>query len=328
MVTKQTLLDSLTSIQSKRVLIIGDIMLDEYHWCDVNRISPEAPVPICKVNNTTLLPGGAANVAANIISLSSEAHLIGVIGNDSSGEKLKNTLTKHHINTENVLIDPNRPTILKSRIVAHQQHIVRVDREDDGFISQSIQKDLLKKIESLLPTIDTVVLSDYLKGTLEKDFTQAVISMCNSQEKRVIIDPKGNNYSKYKNAYLIKPNFKEFLEMVKEPVETEADIKSFGTKKMDDLNLSSLLITRSEKGMTLFNEAKEKDIPTKAKEVFDITGAGDTVTAMISIGLAANLPLEHCVTLANYAAGIVVGKVGSACTTLTDIQKVIQREND
>jgi rfaE bifunctional protein kinase chain/domain len=322
----QSLLKHIPQCRRKTILVIGDIMLDEYHWCKVGRISPEAPVPICTVEKTTLVPGGAANVANNIQALGSVPNLFGVLGNDSSGEKLLQVFKQSHIVCEHILLDDKKPTILKSRIIAHQQHVVRVDRENTSPISQKSRKILLDRAEKLLPTVDALLISDYLKGTLPVPFTQKLIQIAAKHGVKVIVDPKGNNYKKYKGATVITPNFSEFQTIINKQITTEKEILSEGLKLIKKLNLEALLITRSEKGMTVITKDKSKtDIPTMAKEVYDITGAGDTVISVVSIGLAAGLPISEAACLANYAAGIVVGKIGTSTTSFDEIQTVIEK---
>jgi D-beta-D-heptose 7-phosphate kinase/D-beta-D-heptose 1-phosphate adenosyltransferase len=311
---------ALAACHGKRILVIGDVMLDEYHWCNVKRISPEAPVPVCVVDRTTLVPGGAANVAYNVGALSSKAYLLGVIGNDSSGEKLA-TAVSQGVGVEGHFIrSKTRPTILKSRIIAHHQQVVRVDREDSSPFSPALQRQIYARFESLLPIVDAVILSDYAKGLLTVAFTKKVILACQKQGIPVIVDPKGQDYRKYKGASLLTPNFGEFTQAVKKDLHTEREIFDAGQRLRQRLQLTGLLITRSEKGMSLITSNDRKiDIPTRAKEVADITGAGDTVIATLSIALAAKLPLEMAAHLANAAAGVVVAKVGTASLTLDEL---------
>lgn len=314
---------NLTQCKNQRIFVIGDIMLDEFHWCSVARISPEAPVPICKINSTTLVPGGAANVAHNIHVLGSHVRLGGTLGQDSSGDKLISILNKQNIDTSSIVKSSIKPTILKSRIIAHQQHVVRVDRENDEDIDKTTQKAILQELTLHLPTIDAILLSDYLKGTLCPSLTKTIIQLAATHKKIVIVDPKGNDYSKYKGATILTPNFKEFLAVVGKDISKEKDIEIEGKRLIKKLQLNALLVTRSEKGMSLITEKEKIDIPTQAKEVYDITGAGDTVIAMLTICLAAGLPQHDAAYLANFAAGIVVGKRGTATTTLDEIKATL-----
>lgn len=303
--------NSLEKKQVGPILVIGDLMLDEYHWCSVNRISPEAPVPICKVEKTTLSPGGAGNVANNIQSLNVPVSIFGFVGVDSSGDKLKQLFNKKNINSAGI-IKTERSTILKSRVVAHHQQVVRIDREEPDPLSLKERNSLYKEFESQIKACSAVVISDYLKGTLTESFLNRIITLANKHNKIVIVDPKGDSFAKYKNASIITPNFKEFQAVVGKHVETEEEIFEKGKKLVKKLGLKALLLTRSEKGMSIITQTDKIDIQTEAKEVFDITGAGDTVVALLTIGLASQLDLETSARMANAAAGIVVEKPGTA----------------
>lgn len=302
-------------------------MLDEYHWCDVKRISPEAPVPVCSVRTTTLVPGGAANVAYNVQTLSSKAYLVGVVGRDSSGDKLTKAVTERGIATH-FIQTKQRPTILKSRIIAHHQQIVRVDREDASPLTNTLQQQVYAKVVSLIPETHAVILSDYAKGLLTPSLTRKVIQICRENNIPVVVDPKGDDYTKYKGAHVLTPNFGEFSQAIKRTLTVEATIHAAGEKLRQRLHLAGLLITRSEKGMSLITADNHKwDIPTKAKEVADITGAGDTVIATLSLALAGGCTLEQAAHLANTAAGIVVGKVGTATVTLSELSEALLQED-
>jgi len=319
--TKDILLNALSGFKEKKVLVLGDIMLDEYHWCQVNRISPEAPVPVCTVSRTTLSAGGAANVAMNTSVLGQRTYLSGIIGQDSSGQKLKGLLDNIH--TSGLLQDPQRPTILKSRIMAHQQHVARVDREDISPICETLKEELKQFLTHELPDSDVVILSDYLKGTLSEDFLKWIIDTCHRLHKRIVIDPKGDDYIKYKGATLLTPNLKEFEIAIGKKIKNEEEILQYGQELIKTLSLEALLITRSEKGMSLISKTQKQDIPTKAKEVFDITGAGDTVIATLAVGLAHQYSLEVSALLANYAASVAVSKIGTSAVSLSEISQAI-----
>lgn len=299
-------------------------MLDEYHWCQVSRISPEAPVPICKVNSTTLVPGGAANVAHNINSLGNTATLLGLVGQDSSGQKLMDKLAESKLDTSHILVDTHRPTILKSRIIAHHQQIVRVDREDSSPLTPALEKRLLAHAMICLLHSKALILSDYLKGTLTPSLTQKLIKLALEAKIPTVVDPKGTDYKKYTGATVLTPNFGEFQAIIKKAVHTEEEILKEGLLLIKKLKLQALLLTRSEKGMSLITQDGQKtDIPTKAQEVYDITGAGDTVIATVAIALSAGIDIITAAHLANLAAGIVVGKLGTATTTLSELENFI-----
>lgn len=308
-------------LKSQKILVIGDIMLDEYHWCHVNRISPEAPVPICQVYKTTLSLGGAANVACNIQHLGSSVTLIGSIGKDSTADKLKSLLEKENISTNHLIETKEKPTILKSRIIAQKQHVVRLDREDTNELNLDTFQNLKESLHAHIKAHDILLLSDYKKGTLSNSLISYCIETAKTEGKKIIIDPKGNEYQKYKGATLLTPNFSEFKAVCKKLPQTEEEIDTEAKALISELNLDALLITRSEKGMSLITKNTKKDIPTKAKEVFDIVGAGDTVIATLSIAIAAGINLETACDIANHAAGIVVGKTGTATLSLEELKR-------
>lgn len=320
----QKLRHYLNQFSQNAVLVVGDIMLDEYHWCEVSRISPEAPVPVCRVKETTLVPGGASNVANNLHTLGCAVHLVGVIGNDSSGDKLRCVLENSLINTKGVFKDPTKPTILKSRIVAGQQHVVRVDRESSTPISRGMQTKLLHYIEKHITEWNAIIVSDYLKGTLTEPFLKKLIALAHKHHLPVVVDPKGDDYTKYKGATILTPNFKEFTEIAKKTMESEEVIHREAQKLIQRLKLESLLVTRSEKGMSLMSgDGQKHDIPTQAKQVFDITGAGDTVISVLTAAVAAKASFYEAAYLSNIAAGIVVAKIGTSTVTPSEIEQAI-----
>lgn len=323
---KGELLNALNQCKEKTIVVIGDLMLDEYHWCKVGRISPEAPVPVCTVQSTTVVPGGAANVANNIRHLGVTVHTLGVIGNDSSGDKLLAALEAQNISTTDIVRSTTKPTILKSRIVAGHQHVVRVDREDTSPIDKPTQKKLLSRISRTIESIDAIVISDYLKGTLPESLIQGIIQIAIKHDIPVIIDPKGDNYKKYKGASILTPNFGEFIAAIGKTPKSEDEIFKEGQKLKEKLKLKTLLVTRSEKGMSLISKGHKWDIPTKAKEVADITGAGDTVISMLALGLASKLSWEISAQLSNYAAGIAVGKLGTSTISLDEVANAIKND--
>ena len=324
-VTKNKIKDLLATFSKIRILVVGDIILDEFHWCNVNRISPEAPVPICSVNSTTLAPGGAANVAANLTALNATVDICGFIGHDSSGDKLLRTLKEQKICIKG-LVKTSRPTSLKSRIIAGHQHVVRVDREQTHVYSRKYYDQLYTFIDSNIQQYQAIVLSDYLKGVLSTSFTKKIITLAKQYNCMIIVDPKGTNFTKYKHSDYITPNFKEFCDVTKKTYASEKSIFLSGKKLVKQLHLKSLILTRSEQGISIIREGEFVNLPTKAKEVFDITGAGDTVIALLTLGLSAGLTLIHSIKLANIAAGIVVGKVGTAFPTIEEISTELQYE--
>ncbi|MBT5855050.1 D-glycero-beta-D-manno-heptose-7-phosphate kinase [bacterium] len=316
------LLKHLKDQSQKTIVVVGDVMLDEYHWCQANRLSPEAPVPVCRVNETTYVPGGAANVATNIQTMGANVRLIGCIGHESSGERLLEALSKEGVDTTGLIKTPNRPTTLKSRVIASGQHVVRLDREDNSPLNADLGTTIINQVKAQLSNTDAILLSDYAKGVLTDMVTDQLIQLASDANIPLIVDPKGYDYTRYKGAYCLTPNLKEFKAAVQSDVQTEEDIAKFGSQLINDCDLSSLVVTRSEKGMSVLRKDGNKtDIPTKAREVSDITGAGDTVIAGITLGLASGMTIEDAATWANYAAGVAVGKVGTSTVTLDEVEK-------
>ncbi len=306
-----------------RLIVIGDVMLDEYHWCKVQRISPEAPVPICQVERTTHVPGGASNVANNIHCLGATAYLLGVIGQDSSGEKLISACREFGLATDGLIQETSRPTILKSRVVAHHQHVIRLDREETSDLSDALIGRLKHTFDRLLPLCDGVVISDYLKGTLTPSLLSHIISHSKTAGKPIVVDPKGKNYTKYSGATVLTPNFLEFeTAIMPKLADTEPHILEAALGLISQLHLSGLVITRSEKGMSVVTSGGQKtDIATVARQVFDITGAGDTVISLLALGLSFGLDLDTAARLANTGAGIVVGKVGTSTINIDELKQ-------
>lgn len=322
-----TLFETFSKSHVPPIIVIGDVMLDEYHWCNVDRISPEAPVPVCKVGHTTVVPGGAANVAHNLQTLGGTVFLLGVIGQDSTGDKLRSALIDYELSVKGLIQDTRKPTTLKSRIVAHQQHIVRVDRESSTPISDDLADILLSQFDTALPDCKAVILSDYAKGTLTPRVLKHVIDACKKYHIQVIVDPKGDDYSLYKGASVLTPNASEFNAVIRRKVSSEEEILSLGLGLIDQLSLTALVVTRSEKGVSIIEAPDHKtDIPTKALEVYDITGAGDTFIAVLAAGLAIGGSVIEAAYLANLAAGVVVGKVGTSTVTRDELLEAIQHD--
>ncbi|MFA5928996.1 MAG: D-glycero-beta-D-manno-heptose-7-phosphate kinase [Candidatus Margulisiibacteriota bacterium] len=307
-----------------KVLVIGDIMLDEHVWSNVTRISPEAPVPVADVQNVTYAPGGSANVANNIIALGGIPYLVGIIGTDLAGGKLIEILKTNKISADHLYITDKRQTTHKTRIIAHGQHVVRVDREDKEEIGPELAKQLIKKIDLIWPEVDAVLLSDYDKGVLSAEICQYVMQKGQKDKKIISVDPKGEDYNKYKGATIVTPNLSEAEQASKITLRTEKNLQKIGLKLLAVLGSQYLLVTQGAKGMTLFFPNRPAlHIPTVAKEVYDVTGAGDTVVGTLTMALAAGLAVEDAAHLATYAAGIVVGKSGTATLVREELKKAI-----
>lgn len=302
------------------VLILGDVMLDEYIWGEVRRISPEAPVPVVELRRRTYVPGGAANTAANVVSLGGRARLGGVVGQDHQAKALDEALRQHGVDAEGLLVDDERPTTTKTRIVAHSQQVVRVDSEQSVPLRIELEDTLLRWAEKRLADADACVLSDYAKGVVSARLAERFIHMTRQAAKPVIVDPKGTNYTKYRGATVIAPNIHEAGQAVNREINSDADLLEAGRQLSDPLEGTALLITRGSQGMSLFlNGAQMAHIPATARHVFDVTGAGDTVVSTLALALAAGAGLEQAARLANRAAGVVVGKVGTATVTLDEL---------
>ncbi|MFC4211145.1 D-glycero-beta-D-manno-heptose-7-phosphate kinase [Pedobacter lithocola] len=308
------------------VLVIGDLMLDHYVFGSANRLSPEAPVPIININKETKIVGGAANVASNLKDLGANVSLAGIVGNDLAGEEIKNILKVNQIDTSLIINDNNRITTVKTRIIAGNHHIVRVDKEDTHSISELLENSFLDKLNANFSNADIVVLSDYNKGLLSHNLTLKIIEKCNQLNIRVIVDPKGLDYSKYLGAYIIKPNRKELAEAAKkEKLTNSNDLVEAANYIFKITQANYLVVTLSEAGIAVISNSDSKIIPVVATEVYDVTGAGDTVIATLSYCLTMGFSVEEAATVANYAAAIVIKHIGSATTSIPEIVQSINQ---
>ena len=297
-----------------RLLVVGDVMLDRYWFGDTHRISPEAPVPVVQVGKVDERLGGAANVARNVAALGGHATILGVIGDDEPGQRVTQLLKASHVDSQ-LEVDSQVPTIVKLRVIARQQQLIRLDFEEPPSDKALARK--LERFEKSLADADVVILSDYGKGALDQ--VSLMIDQARAQNKMILVDPKGEDYEKYRGATVLTPNRSELRQVVGR-WSSEEDL----TKKAQDLrrclNLQALLLTRSEEGMSLFTDAGVNHVKAQAREVFDVSGAGDTVIATLAVALAAKWPLEKAMALANRAGGIVVGKLGTATVTSEELQ--------
>jgi len=316
---KNKLKEIVENFSEKKVVVIGDLILDKYVIGEVSRISPEAPIQILAVEKENYSPGGASNVANNISSLGGNSVLIGTIGNDEQGKQFIHELEKAKINRENIIIDSIKPTTQKVRILGHNQQLLRVDYENKEYLDKKIEEKILNKLKELIKKIEVVIISDYAKGIVTSNLAKGIIQLCEENNKIVIIDPKPKHKEFYKNANLITPNNKEACQMLKVEENNGKEIKEIGNSLVGELN-SNILITRGEKGMSLYKKDNSIfEIPTIAREVYDVTGAGDTVVGTIALALAAGASLEEATTISNYAAGIVVGKMGASTLTQKEL---------
>ncbi|MFZ7233382.1 bifunctional D-glycero-beta-D-manno-heptose-7-phosphate kinase/D-glycero-beta-D-manno-heptose 1-phosphate adenylyltransferase HldE [Avibacterium avium] len=307
-----------TQFQQAKVLVLGDVMLDRYWFGATNRISPEAPVPVVRVQENEERAGGAANVAMNIASLNVPVQLLGLTGQDEAGSALSTMLEKQNIDCNFVQL-ASHPTITKLRVLSRHQQLLRLDFEEDF---HNVESDsLLAKLQSAVQNFGALILSDYGKGTLNQ--VQAMIQIARQANVPVLIDPKGTDFERYRGATLLTPNMSEF-EAVVGKCHSEDDIVEKGLKLIRDIELRALLVTRSEKGMTLLRPDQPPfHLPTEAKEVFDVTGAGDTVISVLATALADGRSFEESCYLANVAAGIVVGKLGTSTVSNVELENAI-----
>jgi rfaE bifunctional protein kinase chain/domain len=289
-----------------KVLVAGDVMLDRYWFGDVNRISPEAPVPVVHVKRTEERPGGAANVARNITALEGGCTLLSVVGNDEAARSLEKLLEADHVRAS-LHRDADLSTTVKLRVIGHQQQLLRIDFERAP--SHEVLAAKLDEYERLVKEADAVVLSDYGKGSLER--VQEMIALARRHRKPVLVDPKGDEYARYRGATLLTPNRSEFREVAGRWSD-EKDLARRAHQLREELELDALMVTRSEEGMSLFTATETHHEPTRAREVYDVSGAGDTVIAVLAMMVAAGADLHDAMRVANHAAGIVVGKLGTA----------------
>jgi len=311
--------------KGKKILIIGDIMLDVYIRGDVGRISPEAPVPVFVLKDESSRLGGAGNVANNIKSLGAIPILVGIIGNDIEGKRLLNLLKKNGIKTEGILKYGLNPTISKTRIIAHNQQILRIDKEEDGFIDNDLEKKVLERIFGLMEEADAIIFEDYDKGTITPNIIKAVVRK--AKNKIITADPKYRNFFQYKNISLFKPNLKEIETSIGKTLSQKRDIIKAGKTIRKRLH-SPVLITMGSMGMMLFDNGFQEIIPAYSKEVFDVTGAGDTVIASATLALASDADLVQSAKIASIAAGIEVGKFGASTVSISEIKEASEAVNE
>jgi rfaE bifunctional protein kinase chain/domain len=302
------------NFKDKRVLVLGDLMLDKYIWGDVIRISPEAPVPVVEVKKDTSCLGGAGNTSQNLKSLGAFPILVGVVGNDAEGQWIKENVT----DSRGIFADDNRPTIVKTRIIAHQQQVVRVDLEKKAAISSMIEEQMFNFIQE--EKFDGILISDYNKGTLTKSLTNKVLSFAQERRIPVFVDPKFENFFLFSPVTLITPNHFEAERIVQHECWTDPEAERAGQKILSQISALYLILKRGEQGMTVFEKGKKPlHIPTGAKEVYDVTGAGDTVIAAAALALLSGGSIQESAVLANAAAGVVVGKIGTATVTSEEL---------
>lgn len=314
------------SAAKPKLLVIGDLMIDHYIIGGATRLSPEAPVPIVNVKKETYTLGGAGNVVQNLVALGADVTVAGVVGDDAAATQVIEILTSEGVETHTIIKDNTRPTTVKTRIMAGSHQLVRVDREVTDAVSDAIEDELIGKLSAYIKQADMVLLSDYNKGLFSPSLTQRVIIEANKQDKKVMIDPKGLNYQKYKGAFIIKPNRKELAEAAKaEKINSVETLQQASKVIFEQTGTDYIVVTLSEEGMVILTEQSHQLLPVKATEVFDVTGAGDTVLATMAYFIAAGLTVEEACELANHAAAIVIRHVGSATTTIDEIVMDMER---
>ena len=317
----------ISSFERAKVLVVGDLILDEFIWGNVSRISPEAPVPVVWVESENFMPGGASNVANNIRALGGEVYLAGVVGDDARGEVLQGLLRKKGVNCEGIFADKDRPTTQKTRVIAHHQQVVRFDREVVKHVGEQTLKNIVKFIQERIGDIDALIIEDYGKGVIVPSLVREIVKIARKHKKIITVDPKETHFSYYRGVTTLTPNHHEAAAMAGFKIKDDASLEKAGRKMLQKLKCESALITLGENGMAIFQEGKKMiKIPTVAQEVFDVSGAGDTVISTYTMARAAGANALEAAHIANCAAGIVVGKIGVAVTSREELLSRIKKE--
>ncbi len=315
----------ISRFRNKSILVIGDLILDHYIWGRVNRISPEAPVPVVEVTRESFMLGGAANVAHNIVALGGKASVLGVVGKDVTGEVMMDMLGQKGVNCDGVFVS-NRPTTVKTRVIAHNQQVVRFDREDSQYVSGKVLAGIVKYLRSICASHDGIIISDYKKGMITPELVKSVMSFSKTGRKGngnagmfVAVDPKVGHFPFYRGVSLITPNLVEASSGSTIEIKDDRTLLKAGRALMKNLRCGAVLITRGEQGMSLFEKDRVSHIPTVAKQVYDVTGAGDTVISAFTLAHVSGASMEQAAVIANHAAGVVVADVGTAVATQEQI---------
>lgn len=309
--TERRISDLLQQFKGKRVAVVGDLMVDRYYWGTVGRISPEAPVPVVEVIEEQVRLGGAANVANNIQTLGGEPMLVGLIGKDYPGEVFLEILKERNLSSKGIVTDASRPTTIKTRVIAHAQHVVRIDNESKAECPEHIRHLIIDAVKYNIHELDAIIIEDYNKGVVTKDVIHEIIAVARKYDKIITVDPKLNNFLEYKRVTVFKPNRREVEEAIGGRLKTQADIERAGKQLLETLEAENVLLTRGEEGMSLFEaDGTITNVPTQATNVQDVSGAGDTVISTLTMALASGAHIREAATIANCAAGVVVGSVG------------------
>jgi len=325
MVRKKTPTQSLLKeFSDRQVLILGDLMLDHYIWGKVKRISPEAPVPIVEVNSESVRLGGAGNVLNNVLGLGGKALICSVIGTDEAGQWLSERIQSKGLDVDGLVLEENRSTTKKTRIIAHQQQVVRFDHEARGTLLKKTEKKIVDYVLAHLSQVDCLAISDYSKGVISEKVLDRILPAAIKRKIPIVVDPKVSHFPLYRKVSLITPNHMEASQASGIDIDDAASLNAAGLKLLKKLRCEAVLITRGEQGMSLFEkDGKTTHIPTQAKEVYDVTGAGDTVLSTLSLCLASGMSLVEAAKLSNIAAGIVVGIVGTAAIEREALERAL-----
>lgn len=327
---KKRLLEQIPKFYGKKVLVVGDVGLDEYILGEVRRISPEAPVPVLEVESEDMRLGLAANVAQNIRSLGGDPLLVSVVGEDSGESLLRDLFHRHQVSTDYLVRDASRPTTRKTRVMAQHHHLVRVDREMRSFLPESTEEKVFAKIESLINQVQVIIIEDYAKGVVSRRLLQRIVKLAKNHHVQILVDPHQTNSGDfYAGVDLVKPNFKEAIALsgldYDEMRDSPQKIIDLGRALQKKTGAHQIVMTRGKEGMIIFSGEQIVQVPTMARQVFDVTGAGDTVIAALSLGIVAGLSLTDACMLANFAAGYVVGQIGCVpCTTQNLVEYINQ----
>jgi len=326
LLTKRRAMEIISAFPRAGVLVIGDIMLDHFIWGKVSRISPEAPVPVVDVQKDSVMLGGCANVLNGIDTMGGRVYVAGVIGADNIGKSILSELYAKKINTRGIIVDKKRPTTLKTRIVAHGQQVVRFDKESKKAISPAETKKILQYVESIRGKIGTIVVSDYSKGVVSKKLIEGIKDIVKKSGILICVDPKYNDFSAYEGAHVITPNHHEAQKAAGMEITNGNDLERLSENILKKHDFQAMLVTRGEEGMSLFENGRQivhTYFAAQAKEVYDVTGAGDTVIGVLALSLAAKANLKEATCLANVAAGIVVGKIGTSTVSREELIKAL-----
>ena len=320
----KVLSEGIDKFSSCRILVVGDVIMDEFLWGRVERISPEAPVPVVQVEEESLVLGGAGNVVNNIISLGGQALLCGVVGNDAMGRELVHMLEKMNSPSHGLVVEDRRPTTIKTRVVAHSQQVVRVDREESEPVTEASIERIITTVKEQTGSIDAIVVSDYGKGVVTRSLMDGLRSLGQDGQPILAVDPTVRNLALYKDVTLITPNNYEAQQMSGIHIEDDQSLRRAGAHLLEELNCQTVLITQGDKGMTLIEgNGETTQIHTVARKVYDVSGAGDTVIATFTMALAAGLTPNEAALLSNLAAGIVVGEVGTAAVAASRLKEIL-----